>query len=194
MKRTLFTHFLLLIAISTLCFSCNNEEYEPYYQSDPSGYSNTNKVYFSNIILFMKPYTLFDGEKKYIATEQLFNLELSINKLWTNTFDSYRFDISKINQQEKTEHFFLSDKPIPYAFEIDVSMVPEELLTAGDYAHLLNHYWNLQPGAYICQIKSFDLITLSGKRLTVHTPTLFTPLEIKEGVSSINLGEFEVEI
>jgi len=191
MKKITLKTCLLFMMVS-MFISCEGD-YEPYYYSDPSVYSSED-VYLSNLILFMKPYLLIDGEKKYIATEQIHNLTLRINDFWENSFDSYSFDLLRLNPQERTPDFFISDEPIPFAFDIKIAMMPEEMITAGDYANLLSNYWNLQPGAYICHIKSFDIFTIAGERVTVYTPTLTVPLEIKTGVSSVNIGEFEVNI
>ncbi|MDL2241558.1 hypothetical protein LJB91_01455 [Bacteroidales bacterium OttesenSCG-928-L03] len=195
MKQLLLGKLACLILSALFLFvACEKDDPLAYYDSSSSVYSSSNQVCFSTITLFMKPYVMHEGVKKYIATEQIFNLEISVNEFWSKAFDSYTYDILRLNPQARTDDFYILDKPVPYAFEIDVAMVPEELVTAGDYAQLLNKYWNLQPGAYICRINSLDILTLSGEIRRIYTPTLVASLEIKEGVASVHLGEFEVEI
>ncbi|GHU70831.1 hypothetical protein FACS189413_11710 [Bacteroidia bacterium] len=83
---------------------------------------------------------------------------------------------------------------IHYPVVMGITMIPESLITAGQYADLLNDYLNLQPGIYVCQIISFDIKTVSGELKTVYTPALSLPLEVKENIASVNLGEFEIEV
>ncbi|MDL2223475.1 hypothetical protein LJB98_05190 [Bacteroidales bacterium OttesenSCG-928-M11] len=195
MKRTTMVWAPIIALFSILLPSCSEEDdYYPYYSYDSSIYSDSDKVYMSEMILFIRPYIVENGERKYIITEKIFDLRLKINNFWSGSFDSYFFDLSHLNPQDQNDQYFLSKEAIPYPFSIEISTVPDELLTAGDYSNLLNNRWNLQPGAYITQIQSFYIRTIEGKDILVTTPSLIVPLEIKEGVASVNLGTFDIEI
>jgi hypothetical protein len=73
-------------------------------------------------------------------------------------------------------------------------MIPNRLVTAGQYADFLNDYLNLQPGFYVCRMISFDIPISTGGEETIYTPLLSFSLEVKENMISVDLGEFEVEI
>jgi len=191
MKTTGFR--LTVIWSLLLLFSCSNT-LDSYRYSDPTIYSESDKVLLSEVIFFMKPYMMDAGQKKYIATEMLKNIYLKINNQITQKADSYPLDIDHLDSKEMYGNYFVTNQLIHYPVAMNVSMIPEQLITAGQYADLLNDYLNLQPGAYICLIVSFDIATVSGEWKTVYTPSFSFPLEVKENMTSINLGEFEVEI
>jgi hypothetical protein len=135
-----------------------------------------------------------DGQKKYIVTDTLKNLFVTINDKLTKIADSYPLDIAHLNFKESRGEYTVTTELIHYPVVMGVTAIPENLETAGQYANLLNDYLNLQPGIYICRIVSFDLKTASGQLRTIYTPVLSFPVEVKENVTSANLGEFEVEI
>jgi len=188
------TNFRLTIICSLfLLYSCD-KALDSYYYSEPTIYSQSNKVLFSEIIFFMKPYVMDNGQKKYIATEMLKNISLKINNKIEKGADSYLLDITHIGSKEIYGNYFVTNQSIHYPVVMNVTMIPDQLITAGQYADLLNDYLNLQPGVYVCQIVSFDIATISGKWETVYTPWLSFPMEVKENIISANLGEFEIEI
>ncbi len=81
---------------------------------------------------------------------------------------------------------------IHYPVKVNVLLFPEKFTTAGQYADLLNNYLTLSPGAYICQITSFDIKISDSESKTIYTPELSIPFEVKENQISSLLGEFEV--
>lgn len=193
MKR-LIAIWIPFIALSTILLcACDKDDYEPYYTYDSSIYVDSDEVFMSELILFVKPYVMEGDTRKYILTESIYDLNIKINNFWEGHFESYSFDI-RSNMEDRNEHFYLSNEAIPYPFVIEIATVPDNLITAGDYSGLLNNYWNLQPGAYVCQIQSFRIKTIAGEEIKVNTPSLIVPLEVTKGVASVNLGTFDVEI
>ena len=191
MKTTGFQ--LTIICSLFLLYSCS-DSLDSYRYNEPTIYSQNNKVLFSEIIFFMKPYVMDNGQKKYIATEVLKNISLKINNKIEQKADSYFLNIDHLDSKEIYGNYLVTNQSIHYPVVMNVTMIPDQLTTAGQYADLLNDYLNLQPGVYVCQIVSFDIATISGEWKTVYTPALSFPLEVKDNMLSANLGEFEIEI
>jgi hypothetical protein len=176
-----------------LFYSCS-EESDSYLYNEPTIYSESNKPLFSEVVFFIKPY-IYDGDqKKYIVTETLKNITLTINNKIKKETDSYSLNIDHFSSKETYADYQVTKQAIHYPVVMEVTMIPESLTTAGQYADLLNDYLNLQPGIYVCQIVSFDIQTISGVLKTIYTPTLSFPLEVEENKVSVHLGEFEVEV
>ncbi|GHS96412.1 hypothetical protein FACS189421_01470 [Bacteroidia bacterium] len=176
-----------------LFYSCSDDS-DSYSYNEPTIYSNNNKILFSEVVFFMKPYVMDAGQKKYIVTDKLSNLSLKIGTKIVSVSDSYVLDVAHVNPKKMLGEYNVTEQPIHYPVVMGVTMIPDSLTTAGEYADLLNDYLNLQPGIYVCRIISFDIQTISGELKTIYTPTLSFPLEVKENIVSVNLGEFEVEI
>jgi len=189
------TRFLLTILCSLfLLYSCSEGSLNSYSYDEPTIYSSSNKVLLSEIIFFMKLYVMDAGQKKFVATSILKNVSLKINNKVEHKSDSHPFDIVHLDFKEVYGNYFVTNQSIHYPVVMDVTRVPNQLITAGQYADLLNDYLHLQPGVYVCQIVSFDMATVSGEWETFYTPSLSFPLVVGENMRSINLGEFEVEI
>jgi hypothetical protein len=130
----------------------------------------------------------------YAVADRLENVRLTINEKLEKRSDSYPLDAVHVADREVCGEYWATEQVIHYPVVVGVSMVPESLTTAGEYADLLNDYLYLQPGAYVCRIVSFDIQTAGGERRTVYTPALSVPLEVEENKASVFLGDFEVEI
>jgi hypothetical protein len=192
MKRLFF---LRLIAIfCCLSFFRCSEESSSYLYNEPTIYSERNQNLFSEVVFFIKPCIYEASGKKFVVTDTLKNISLIINDKIERKSDSYALDIDHLLPKETYGDYRVTDQSIHYPVVMKMTMIPESLTTAGQYADLLNNYLNLQPGFYVCRIVSFDIKTVSGELKTVYTPTLSFPLEVPENKVSIHLGEFEVEI
>lgn len=193
------THSVLTIctlALLSLFFcSCTTDDtYDSFYYNEPTIYSGSDDTRFSEIIFFLQPYIKEGETKVYPAVSSLRNIMLTINGKIEKSGDSFSIDVNKLNNTKAGDGFLLSTAPILYPTIITVSMIPEELDTAGDYADILNDFLTLKPGTYICQIHSFDIQLNSGELRTYYTPTLSIPLEVRENMYSANLGVFEAEL
>jgi hypothetical protein len=153
--------------------SCS-EESNPYFYDEPTIYSESNKILFSEIIFFIKPYVLDAGQKKYIVSDTLKNISLKINNTIEKKSDSYSLDVSHLPSKEIHGNYVVTEQSVHYPVVMSISMIPEALVTAGQYADLLNDYLNLQPGIYVCQIVSFDFKMASGELKTAYTPAFFS--------------------
>ncbi|MDR3246268.1 MAG: hypothetical protein LBT50_07530 [Prevotellaceae bacterium] len=122
------------------------------------------------------------------------NISLKINNTIEKKSDSYSLDVSHLPAKEIHGDYVVTEQSVHYPVVMSISMISEALVTAGQYADLLNDYLNLQPGIYVCQIVSFDFKTASGELKTFYTPTLSFPLEVEENKVSADLGEFEIEV
>jgi hypothetical protein len=194
MKTHLFFFPFAAILFCWLSFCSCSEDGSSYLYNEPTIYSENDKYLFSEVVFFMKPYIYEDNRKKYIVTDTLKNITLTINNKIEKKSDSYSLDIDHLSSKETGTDYVLTEQSIQYPVVVGVTMIPETLTTAGQYADLLNDYMNLQPGIYICRIVSFDIKTISGELKTVYTPTLSFPLEVQENKVSAHLGEFEIEV
>jgi hypothetical protein len=193
MKKQVMLLFPTILFCWLFLPSCS-EESNPYFYNDPTIYSESNRIVFSEIIFFLKPYIFEAGQKKYIVSDTLKNISLKINNTIEKKSDSYSLDIAHLPSKEIHGDYIVTEQPVHYPVIMNIATIPEALITAGQYADLLNDYLNLQPGAYVCQIVSFDFKTASGELKTVYTPTLSFPLEVEENRASANLGDFEIEV
>ncbi|MDR3235845.1 MAG: hypothetical protein LBT48_03860 [Prevotellaceae bacterium] len=183
----LFSNWLLL-GCACLLGACSDAGI------DPAIYSPVNKTVFSEIILFLKPYVVNNNQKHYVVTDSLRNIVIKINnKTWTANH-SYSIDTAYVNHKSTVGSYRVTTESLSYPLLLNVVTYPDKFNTAGEYADLLNNFFNLEPGIYICQIHSFDLSTAGGQAATINTPTLSFPLEVKADQRSANLGEFEIEI
>lgn len=189
MKKISFFLFLLI-----LCSCSDDERYSYYSYNDPTIYSSSDKILFSEIILFMKPYISDNGKKKYVIVENLHELSIVINNNLHKTSDSYTLDTLHLNKKETIGNYRVTTDPVTYPVVINIRSRSEDPRTAGEYADILNNYMILPPGAYVCQIQSFYIKDINGELNKIITPTLSLPLIVNENYASSNLGELEVLI
>ncbi|MDR2126383.1 MAG: hypothetical protein LBP63_06110 [Prevotellaceae bacterium] len=182
---------LLFLSVSIALTSCSNDP-DSYQYNEPTIYSPSDKVVFSKIIMFLKPYVNDGTQKKYLVVDSLRNIVIKINnKVWT-TPNSYGLDTVHVNDKTTINNYRVTTESVNYPASVNVVSYPENFETAGQYADLLNNYFNLNPGLYICQLQSFDIKDIFGNLITIYTPYLSFPVEIKQEQESINIGEFEV--
>jgi hypothetical protein len=184
---------VIFFCLFLLPFSCDLDS-DPYLYNEPTIYSESNKTLFSEIVFFIKPYILDAGQKKYIVSDTLKNISLKINDVIERKSDSFPLDVAHLYSKAVFGNYLVTEQLIHYPIVTKVTKIPEKMVTAGQYADLLNDYLNLQPGTYVCQIVSFDIKTNTGGLKTVYTPELSLLLTVKENVLSVDLGEFEVEV
>lgn len=186
-KYTLF--FLALLGFA----SCEKDTTDAYsYNSSSTIYSSENSTRFKELLLVLKPYVMVDGQKKYVVTETVCNVKLSVNgKAW-GSFDSYNVNTSLYVNSSQGD-YLVSDTAVKYAVVAPYQSLKDTLTTAGEYAQLLNNIFVLEPGFYFCKVESFEVKNLSGVTHKFETPVL-QAVEIKENSRSAFLGEFEVLI
>ncbi len=190
--KSLSKVFVFIFLLSLI--SCSDDDYAVYSYDDPTIYSTSNKVLLTEVILFLSPYIEDEGQKKFLVTDNLTNLAITVNKREWAPANSYKIDTLNLKQKETFGDYRVTPHKVNYPFAVNIRISSEGLSTAGDYSGLLNNYLNLQPGSYICYIESFDIKLTDGKVKTIFTPNLICPLEVKENYASANLGEFEVKI
>jgi hypothetical protein len=189
--RLLIVLFIFDLLLLTSCYKGDGYLYQ---YDEPTIYSASDKVVFSEIVLFLKPFVNDGAQKKYIVTDSLRNIVIKINnRVWT-TPNSYGLDTMHVNNKASVNNYRVTPEAVTYPVQINVVSYPEVFETAGQYADLLNNYFYLNPGIYICQLQSFDVKNVSGNTVTIYTPSISLPLEIKPDQRSVNLGEFEVLI
>ncbi len=195
MKKCIFGVFISAF-ITCACFlSCSGEDpLMAYSYDEPTIYSSSDKVSFSNLLFFLKPCVLQNGEKRYIVTDSLYNISIKINKSLRKVSNSFPVDTMHLYGKETVGVYRATTEHVHYPVNINIQVKPEHFNTAGQYADLLNNYFTLVPGAYIVQIESFDIKTIEGNFQTIYTPSLSVPLIVESNSVSTNLGELEVII
>jgi hypothetical protein len=192
--KQLFLPRTALIALYAFFWSACNDAGDSYFYNEPTIYSESDSNLFSEVVFFLKPYVYEGNRKRYLVVDRLENVCLNIHEKIEKRANSYTLDARHLTGTAMCGDYWVTDQPLHYPVVIGVSMLPESLTTAGEYADLLNDYLNLKPGAYVCRIVSFDVETVAGERRTIYTPTLSFPLEVEAGRASVHLGEFEIEI
>lgn len=189
MKKIYALLFLAILGFA----SCEKDSSDAYsYNSSSTIYSSENSIRFKELLLVLKPYVMVDGEKKYVVTETIYNVKLSVNgKAW-GSFDSYNVNTSLYVNSSQGD-YLVSDTAVRYAVIAPFQSIKDTLTTAGEYAQLLNNIFVLEPGFYFCKVDSFEVTDLSGVTRKFETSVL-QAVEIKENSRSAFLGEFEVLI
>jgi len=187
--RNLFIAFMLIL----LMMGCSKSDFTPYsYSSDSTIYSDTKTTQLRELVIIIDPFILIDNEKRYIVTDTIKNVIVRINnKLWGN-FNSFAIDTS-IFVKGKTTNFYSTNTVTKYSIIAPYTTSMDTLKTAGNYSDLLNNFLTLEPGAYICQIESFDMKQIDGTIKKIK-PFIVVPVEVKENTKSALVGEFEVQI
>jgi hypothetical protein len=187
-------HYCLLLLLSAIfsLTACTEEDFTPFtYSSEATIYSQSGEqTRLRELLLVIKPYLLIEGEKKYIVTDSLYNVAISINlKPWGQFFslpkDPELYSSEPLNSYQVTAAQVKYGVLAPYRSDNDT------LTTAGEYAQLLNNFILLEPGFYFCEVESFDIKDVNGNRKTVRTSILET-VEIQANSRSAFIGEFEV--
>jgi hypothetical protein len=186
----------MTLLASVFFAACSDGEYGngSYSYDEPSIYSDSDDILLSEILLFISPYLEYEGQKQYIVMDTLSNLSLTVNNMVWDLTDSYSLDTLHLHNKKTIGTYRTTGDAIVYPVVVNVRKQPDNLTTAGQYADLLLNYVSLWPGSYVCQIKSFDIKTALGKPEKVYTPNLAMPIEVKENITSSNLGLFEVRI
>jgi hypothetical protein len=184
---------LLIIIISLLFIKCSKQDYSPYsYSNESTIYSDSKTTQFREFVVIIDPYILDGSEKKFIVTDTIKNVTIKISdKLW-GIYNSFGIDTS-IFINEKLTNFYSTNTVTKYSIIAPYKTSNDNLTTAGEYSDMLNNYLTLEPGAYICQIESFDIKQLDGTLRKVK-PFIVVPIEVKENSQSALVGEFEVQI
>ncbi len=194
MKKSKFLVFISVFAATFILSSCSKDDLLTSSYNDPTIYSSSNESLFSEIIFFIKPYINQDGERKYIVSDSLYNVSIKINNSVRITSNSYQLDTLHLDDKETVGMYRTTTERIHYPVVMSVQLMPDSFTNAGEYSDLLNNYFTLSPGAYICQIESFDIKTTEGNFRKIHTPSLSVPLIVEANTVSANLGEIEVII
>lgn len=189
------TPYTVIIAILLLLSACSkDDDYQGYSYNENTIYSESNKTQFTEVIAFISPYILSNGEKKYVVVDNLKDITVSINdRSWTSE-KSYGIETALVNNKVLENDFWVTSEKMVYPIVVNVRIQPEVFTTAGEYASLLNNYYTLSPGTYVCHIKSFNIASNSGVSKSVYMPNTYLPLEIKESQVSANIGQFEILI
>ncbi|MDR1343292.1 MAG: hypothetical protein LBK18_08590 [Prevotellaceae bacterium] len=192
MKKAAVIAPLLALLFALSC--AKDDGYETYSYNERTLYSSSGKAEFSAVILFLKPYILDGGQKKYLVVDSLRNISVTINGRSLRPLGSYALDTAHVSGKEIVSGYCVATEPVVYPVQVELALYPDSFQTAGQYADLLNSYFTITPGAYIFRIHSFDVLSVAGQQNSIYTPTLSLPLEVGENCSSANMGEFEVQM
>jgi hypothetical protein len=107
-------------------------------------------------------------------------------------FNSAKTDTA-LYQSTVINTFKVTDDIVKYPVIAPFQTAKDTITTAGEYSDLLNSYFTLEPGFYICSIESFEFKDENGIMKKVET-TIIEPVEIKENLRSAFIGEFEILI
>jgi len=184
---------LIVVSLPLLFAMCKKQDYSPYsYSNESTIYSDSKTTQFRELVLIIEPYILIGSEKKYIVTDTITNVRIKISdRLW-GIYNSFGIDTS-IFVKEKLTDFYSTGTVTKYSIIAPYQTSNDTLKTAGEYSDLLNNFLTLEPGAYICQIESFEIKQTDGVIRKIK-PFIVVPVEVSENSQSALVGEFEVQI
>ena len=168
-------------------------DFSPYsYVNESTIYSNSKTTLFREFLLIIDPFVMIGNEKKFIVSDTLRNVVIRLdNKPW-GIFNSFEVDTS-IFQKQVYNNILVSSATTKYFVIAPYITKSDTLKTAGDYSSLLNNYLTLEPGNYIFEVISFDILRQDGTLKKVK-PFIVVPVEVKENTRNAFVGEFEVLI
>lgn len=192
MKTSL--QLLILCFILTVIFSaCSKNDTSPYtYSSQATIFSEDEEVTFRELVFMIRPFVISEGEIKYVVTDSIFNVEVSINDEPWGNFESLGLNTS-VFDTEVLGDLLVTDALVKYPVIAPFQSKKDTFNLAGEYADLLNNYLVLEPGAYICEIESFEMLLQNGDIKHVET-YIVEHIQIGEDVVSVFLGEFDVPL
>jgi hypothetical protein len=150
------------------------------------------KTSFKEILFFLKPYILVDGQKEYVATDTLFNVIVKVNTITWSRKNSLPVDTSAYTLTPKG-NYYLSTTPVAFPIVGTYQTERTTMENAGHYADLLLNHQTLTAGDYLLRVESFEMRLADGSIKKVATP-ISLPLTIKENTRSTYLGEFDVQV
>jgi hypothetical protein len=192
MKKTFYAAMLATLIILPGC-TVDDTDSSPYaYDTQASILYGSNQTTFKEILFYLKPYILVNGQKEYVATDTLLNIVVKVNTLtWSRKHslpvDTSAYDIAKAG------HYFLSPTPVSFPVVATYQTDRTIMTQAGHYADLLLNHQTLTAGDYLLRVESFDIKLANGTTKKVATP-ISMPLKVEANMRSTYLGEFEVQI
>ena len=189
MKRKELKGIAGLWIIFMLLSACSSDEWESSIDKN-----DREEASFSKMIFFLNPYIEIDNVRQHILTDTLYNVSVKIDGSKTFTTNSLGVNSALVSDKATENEFLITSQKMSYPVVMNIQIAPEKLETAGQYADMLNDYFTLSPGIYVCQIESFTVKTISGRQIIIYTPELSYPLEVKAGQVSENIGEFDVRV
>ena len=183
---------LALIIIFTLV-SCETTDFTPYtYSYESTIYSESNLIALKELIVILKPYLMVDNQKKYLVSDSITNVVININGVEWGKFTSLDIDTSLYNK-EYVSDFVVTKDIVKYPVIAHYEPHEDTFTTAGEYSVLLNNRFTLEPGIYVCEIKSFEIKLASGDQQIIKTP-IVEVIEIEENSRSTFVGEFDIQV
>lgn len=187
------TNTLLLLSGIMILLSCSKEDYYPFpYSNESTIYSESDDTRFREFLIILKPYIEVNNEKKYLVTDTILNVGININGKDWGKFSSFDIDTSLFIKETENKYKVTSDI-IKYSVIAPYQTSKDILTMAGEYSDMLNNYLILEPGFYICEIKSFEIKLNDGSKRKIDT-FIVELIEIKENSRSTFVGEFEILI
>ncbi|MCD8176269.1 MAG: hypothetical protein LUE98_02100 [Tannerellaceae bacterium] len=186
----------ILLPALIICglFSCSKEGPDAYTYNQETIYSTSYDTRFSEAVAFISPYILDNGVQKYIVTDKLTNITISINDDSWQTNSSFELNTNQISNKELVNGYWVTTEKVSYPVVVNINLRPEDITTAGEYATLVSNYFFLLPGVYACKVESFTLTSTTGQSNTINLPLAYTTIEVKEGEISASMEDFEVQI
>ena len=109
-----------------------------------------------------------NDQKKYVLVDYVYDVKISMNTSQWGIFHSLSVDTS-VYPNEIIQGINVCNDEVKYSIIAPYQSSNEELTTAGEYADLLNHYFTLEPGFYICSVESFKMRMANANERTVKT-------------------------
>lgn len=135
---------------------------------------------------------MHNDQMKFLLVDSVYDVKISINTKQWGSFYSLGVDTS-VYPKEIVNGLTVCNQEVKYSIIAPFQSSKQLLTTAGEYADLLNDYFTLDPGYYICSIESFKMRMANGDEKTIKT-LIVEAIEILADTRSMFVGEFYVPI
>jgi len=189
-KKIAFVAFCALFSLGACTKDDYNEIGNKIYDDE---YTSTISPYDRELLLVVEPYLEVDGQKKYIVSDSIFNLSISINNKKWGMYSSAYYPTA--NQTLETHNsFYTTDDTAKYAVVAPQTYTSyEKPQTAGEFATVMTENLILEPGTYYVLVESFLIKDKQGNVFSVPV-NMMRIVTIKESTKSAYIGAFEVDI
>lgn len=186
---------LLSICTILLLQSCTKDDYEAIGDEiyDEDEYSPTLSPNERELLVVLEPYFIVDGVKKYIISDSIFNIAITINN---NKWGTYAANYYPPNKQtvEISNGFSTTNDTAKYAVVAPQTYTSyEDPQTAGEFATVLTENLDLEPGTYNVILESFYILDKQGNAYFIPVNYMrFVTIELS--TKSAFVGTMEIDL
>ncbi len=157
--------------------------------ADRNTVTEDGTVRFKELLILLDIKT---SDSTYLVIKSIDSVDIYINNYYWSKVSSEPIDTTKINKYQLGNMFVSPDK-INYLVISQQDIGQPDYTTAGEFAAYLNASYTLDPGDYVCYIKSFK-VTFNDNTTKKYYPYKYQSFKIEDNTTSSFVGEIELTI